>query len=450
MILSRRVKIQLLVFVLISALGIGYVGAAYVRISPLNPPYKVTAYFADSGGIFENAAVSVRGVEAGRVERLRVVPQGVAVDMLIQPGIKIPADGVQAKVANLSAVGEQYVDIVPQHRGGPYLRDGATIPKARTSTPIDDATILRNLYALAASVDRNHLGTVIDALGAAFRDLGPDLGNLISKGDKLSQAATDALPATTQLIDDSVTVLDTQRAIRSDLQTFAQRMASFSQQLVTDDPAIRQVFDNGVTSAQELQKLVQDNRSALGLLVANMVTLNGIQAARLPGLKVVLTLYPASVANGFLASPGDGTGHFGLVATDQAPLCTNGYLPQSKWRDNALDPKTHPEAFGGKAPLDVYCAEPHDSQVTVRGARNAPRPPGDDTAYPPGQAPGRATSSALTAGAPDQAAATYDPVSGLLFGPDGDPYFLGDTGGQERVLGPRSWTWLLLAPAAAN
>ena len=467
MILSRRVKIQLAVFVLLSVVGIAYAGLTYVGVRPLNPPYHVTAYFADSGGIFQNAAVSVRGVEAGRVESLRVVPQGVAVRMAIDPSIEIPASA-HAKVVNLSAVGEQFVDIIPQSKGTPYLHDGSEIPLGRTSTPVDDATILRNLYALASSVDRDHLGTVIEELGAAFHDLGPDLQRLIDQGNALTKAAEDALPQTISLINDSKTVLDTQQAIRGDFQTFARQLALFSDQLVADDPAIRQVFDNGVRSANEVTALLQDNRNALPILLGNLVTVNEIQAARIPGLKVLLSLYPASVANGFLASPGDGTGHFGLVATDQAPVCTNGYLPPSQWRNNTLDPKANPEAFGGKANLNTYCLEPHDSQVTVRGARNAPRPPGDDTARPPagGSTPSSGGSSvgapvaAPSGGSPAGAgsspasnsgttATPYDPLSRLLLGPDGQTYELGTTGGQ-RVLGPASWRWLLLAPAAAE
>lgn len=462
MILSRRVKIQLAIFILLSALGIAYAGFSYVGVRPFNPQYRVTAHFADSGGIFKNAAVSVRGVEAGRVQDLQVVPDGVAVTMAIDPKFHIPADA-KAKVVNLSAVGEQFVDIVPQSKGGPYLHDGSVIPLSRTSTPIDDATILQNLYALASSVDKNHLGTVIEELGAAFRDLGPDLQRLIDQGDALTKAAQSALPQTVALINDSKTVLDTQQAIRGDFQTFAKQLATFSQQLVTDDPAIRSVLDNGVTSANQVTQLLQDNRSALPILLGNLVTVNSIQAARLPGLKVMLTLYPASVANGFLASPGDGTGHFGLVATDQAPVCTNGYIPQSEWRNNTLDPKANPEAFGGKANLNTDCREPHDSQINVRGSRNAPRPPGDTTDQPASDTGTASSGSGGSGGAPSlpvptsgaasagsgPAVTTYDPVSGLLFGPGGEAYQLGTTGGQ-RVLGPGSWRWLLLAPAASD
>ena len=34
-----------------------------------------------------------------------------------------------------------------------------------------------------------------------------------------------------------------------------------------------------------------------------------------------------------------------------------------------------------------------------------------------------------------------------MVGPDGKSLLLGSTGGQQRVMGKQSWTWLLLAPA---
>ncbi|HVB27435.1 MAG TPA: hypothetical protein VNE21_05940, partial [Mycobacteriales bacterium] len=302
----------------------------------------------------------------------------------------------------------------------------------------------------------------IDELGKAFANTGPDLRRLIQQGDALTQAAQLNLPQTIKLIDDGKTVLDTQRATSGDLQTFAANLASFSQQLVTSDPALRGVLDNGVVSAQQLQGLLQDNQTELPVLLDNLVTLSGIQEARIPGLKTILVLYPPNVANGFFTAA-SGYAHFGLVTTSAPTACTSGYGSTTQ------HPNT-PAGWGKPANLNTYCTAPNQAPTgasDVRGAALAPRPPGDTTAGPPpggypqlapgAVTPGTLAAEALSLGAVAPVTAStadgprtlvpYDPLSGLLQAPNGRTYLLGDTGGEQSYLGSQSWEWLLLAPA---
>ena len=68
-------KIQLLAFVVISLLGMSYVGFNYVGLgAQLFGPggCTVSANFPDSGGIFSNAEVTYRGVTVGKVGQLHL------------------------------------------------------------------------------------------------------------------------------------------------------------------------------------------------------------------------------------------------------------------------------------------------------------------------------------------------------------------------------------------
>ncbi len=120
-----------------------YVSARYVGLGErlFGDGYVVTADFTESGGIFTNAEVTYRGVAVGRVDRLRLADDGVHVDLRLQGGTRIPAD-TRAVVANRSAVGEQYVDLQPRRRSGPYLSNGGHITVANTATPIHTETRL--------------------------------------------------------------------------------------------------------------------------------------------------------------------------------------------------------------------------------------------------------------------------------------------------------------------
>ena len=56
-------------FVIITLVGVSFVGARYARLDRLfyDSAYTVTAHFAQSGGIFAGAEVTYRGVGIGRV-----------------------------------------------------------------------------------------------------------------------------------------------------------------------------------------------------------------------------------------------------------------------------------------------------------------------------------------------------------------------------------------------
>ncbi|MHB2021791.1 MAG: MCE family protein [Mycobacteriales bacterium] len=459
--IARRIKIQLVVFVVLTVLGIIYAGLTYVGFHPfgIGAPYQLTADFTGSGGIFSGAQVTERGEVVGKVTKLTLIPHGVAVHLAIDPSFHIPADSTAA-VRNLSAVGEQYVDITPSSAGPPYLRAGAVIPLSRTAVPLNDAVILSNFDKFVQSVNLKQLQTVITQLGAAFSGTGPTLQRLIDAGDALTAAAQRNLPTDLALLNSSRTVLTTQHALSGDLQAFSANLAGLSGQLVRSDPDLRAVLDNGVASAAQLTALLDANRSALPVFLDNLVTLAQIQEVRLPGLKVILSVYPPNVANGFLTAAG-GHAHFSIASASNPPDCTQGYHTPARSFSQISG-----SAVGGEANLNTYCTtSPKTSNAPdVRGAANAPHY-GDGTQSPPPggyqQLPGAssqysstpsdsASTSTGTSGSGQQSgnlAAPYNPVTGTVRLPNGQTFQIGDMGGgQSAYLGSNSWEWLLLAP----
>src|SRR5207245_7079211 len=121
----------------------------------------------------------------------------------------------------------------------PYTKRTASIPASAVTVPLDDATMLVNLDKLVNSVDKQHLTTMIEELGKGLQDVGPALQALIDNGNALTEAAIESLPQQLKLIDDSTTVLDTQRDVASQLKSWAASFASFSAQLRRSDPDLR-------------------------------------------------------------------------------------------------------------------------------------------------------------------------------------------------------------------
>jgi phospholipid/cholesterol/gamma-HCH transport system substrate-binding protein len=469
-------KVQLLIFALITVVGIAYVGANYIGINPLNGPYTVHLRLPASGGLFPNGDVSERGVVVGKVSAVRIVPGGVVADLKINHGQKIPVTGLTASVQDLSAVGEQYVELEPTSAAGPYVKAGQFLP-AEGTIPVDDATILLNLKNLLGSVNVKDLSTVIQELGTSFANLGPTLQHLIDNGDVLTQSAINALPATLRLIDDGKTVLDTQNDVASELKSFAASFSDLTGEVAGKDQALRGVLDNGVLASKQLNTLLQANAPVLPTLLNNLNTFTGIQDVRLPQVQTVLELYPAIVGDAFYALPKPGpdgisTARFGQV-TDPGRECETGYS-STKTRPNT------PAGWGGAANLDAYCHGNNaaiDSQgVNYRGSRYTPRPAGDhanvtnSTPYPgphygqafPGsgkvgacgtpscpsgsKAKANATASSSSQSGENIIPVPYNPNTGIVEGLDGKLYELGLNGPVAPAFGSSSYTWLLLAP----
>jgi phospholipid/cholesterol/gamma-HCH transport system substrate-binding protein len=434
----RVVVTKLLVFALVTVLGVGYVLVHYIGAGRTLLGESYTAYvdLPDSGGIFTTASVTYRGVEIGRVARIALRDDGIRVALDLDSNPRIPSD-VRAVIGNGSALGEQYVDLQPATSSGPYLRQGSVIPADHTSLPVSTETLLVNLDTLVRSVPQADLHTLVDQLGTGFSETGPALRSLLDATSTLSAKANAEASTTVGLIESGRTVLDTQNALSNDIVDFSRHLASFSTALRGSDADIRKVLTSGIAASAQVTSLEQSVDATLPITLGNLVSLGQVTAVRIPAVRQVLIVYPYIVATSFGLFPGDGTTRFGVPVPpgEDSQPCTTGYInPKNRRLPAAL---AYP-------PIRYYsyCKEPSTSSVGPRGSRQAPEPDGkrlaDEPSYQnndgfphpsasPGVQPAAATQSATT-----------------LSGPGG--YVLGTTGGQRSPGGDESWRALILGP----
>lgn len=390
--IRRSTKIQLLMFLVLSLLGVSYVGFNYVGLgSTLFGPRgcTVSADFPDSGGIFTDAEVTYRGVTVGQVGQLHLLDyagpdgrqvRGVRVDLNLTSCDKpaIPLNS-QAYVSNRSAVGEQYVNLEPTGVEGPFLTDGAVLSKAG-QVPLATQVLLQNLDDLVSDIDSAKLNIMITELGKAFQGRGPDLQALLDSGDKLLARAQQALPETLRLIDNGQTTLKTQLDSGSAIKGWAHNLNLLTAQLKASDGDLRALLGNGPGELDTVRQFLASNRTDLDLLLANLTSVNQIMVSNLDGIQTILVIYPAAVAGGYTVTPGDGTAHFGLVLNlDDPPSCRAGYEGTTIRRPSETGPST--------INTGARCAMPRGSVTSVRGAQNTPggdpiSTSGGSTVYP--------------------------------------------------------------------
>jgi len=445
-VIRRGVWVKAAAFTLIAVLGISYVLVHYVGIGQSLFGHSYTAYvdLKDSGGIFSSASVTYRGVEVGRVGAITLRPDGIRVAMHLNGQRQIPAD-VQAVVGNGSPIGEQFIDLRPKTADGPFLHQGSVIPQSHTSLPVSAQDLLINVDRLVRSVPKADLHTVVTQLGAAFDETGPDLRRLLDSTRLLEQTAQANLPQTVRLLHDGGTALDTQNALSSDIVAFSHHLARFTDAVRSSDRDLRAVIDNGAPASTQLVALDHSVDATLPVMLGNLTSVAQVSAVRVPALRQILIIYPYVVSTSYGLFPGNGSTRFGvpIPPTEDHQPCKQGYLdPRKRRLPNALRyPSIRWQSF---------CKAPTNADINVRGSREAPEPGGGRLGNDPGYRNGEglprphsdASGGSGGGGTAGLSMSSWDP---WLPAPGGN-YLLASTGGQQRVLGDRSWMWLLFGP----
>ncbi|MEK6443893.1 MlaD family protein [Pseudonocardia sp. T1-2H] len=457
MILTRFVKTQLGLLVVATLIGSAILGVVFLRLPAFFGigQYTISAQFTDAARLYDRAEVTYRGRPVGGVQDLSLIDGGVQIAMNIDSSVQIPL-GARANARSLSAVGEQYIDIVPDSDSGPSMTPGQVIPMDHTSVPVQIGSVLEQVNALAAALPRDDLNTVINESYDAFKGLGPDLRSIIDNGNRLVTAANQNYEPTAQLLDDLGPLLGTQTEIAPELRSLTADLAEVTDQLRASDPDIRGLLNDGQPFAQEVEGLLTDVQPALPVLLGNVVTVGDVLLTYNGSIQDLLAVYPPLLAATQSIVAPNGTDHRAnidiVTALNDPPPCTTGYLPADQRRDPA-DTSVAP-------PPNAYCQLPASHPSAVRGARNLPCAefPGrrgaspadcrrggspvdalDDPPFPRDSAAGQL----LSVGRPE-AVGSYDPLSGRAIGPDGKPYFLRNVGSTTPPTEDMSWQSLLL------
>ena len=123
MILTRRILIQMAVFIAISVIAIGIMAFGYMRLPNLlfgAGHYRVTLELPETGGLYPRSNVTYRGSEIGKVTSVELTDRGAEATLSLETSPEIPAD-LKAEVRSMSAVGEQFVELLPRTDSGPFL-----------------------------------------------------------------------------------------------------------------------------------------------------------------------------------------------------------------------------------------------------------------------------------------------------------------------------------------
>ena len=472
--LNRQARIQLAIFSVIAVVALSLMGVQYMKL-PVKlfgiGHYSVSVELPVSGGLYGSSNVTYRGTEVGRVDAVRLTDRGVVAELTLNSDIPIPRD-LKAEVHSQSAIGEQYVELLPRSDSAPPLKDGDVIALADTSVPQNINDVLDAVKTGLQAVPRDNLKAVVDESYTAVGGLGPELTRIVSGVITLSGDARDNLDPMLALIDNAQPVLDSQTETSDAIQGWASHVAAVTRELQQHDQDVAAVIERGDLALGEVSQLVERLQPTLPVIMANLASVGQVGLTYHDSLEQILVLLPQLVAieqGSLAANVNTKQDYQGAYLSfnlnlNLPPPCTTGYLPAQQTRNPAL------VDYPDRAPGDLYCRVPQDTPFNVRGVRNTPcvTQPGKRAATvrecesesefvplndgfnwkgdPNATASGQAVPQLAPppAAPPPIAVAYYDPATGSYIGPDGKQYTQADLARNAQQ--HSTWETLLLPP----
>lgn len=369
--LTRFVRNQLIIFTIASVIGVGTMIFVYLQAPVLLGLGRigVTLQVPATGGLYQFSNVTYRGVEVGKVTEIRPSRGGAEITMSLQRSPKIPAD-LQANIRSVSAVGEQYVDLVPHTEAGPYLQDGSVITAENISLPRAVGPMLDQLSALVDSIPTGKLSGLLDESFKALNGTGDDLGALFDASGRLAAGFNATGDDTRALIEDAGPLLDGQAEKVDSIRAWASSLAGITETTANRDQEVRTILRTGSGAADEASRMLNQIKPTLPVLLANLTTVGQVGVTYNASIEQLLVLLPPYLAatQSYGSSLNNPTGmalsEFSLTLGDP-PACSVGFLPPSSWRSPA-------DLSDADTPDGLYCKLPQDSPIGVRGARNFP------------------------------------------------------------------------------
>ncbi len=195
-------------------------------------------YFKNAGGLEPGSIVRYAGIRVGRVDKIRIDPKDatrVIMEIGLEPGVPVKTDSL-AKISSLSALGENFLEILPGKPDSPLAKSGSVLPSKEFFGINDVADILNDLgpkaedllsnlndrvQELKVTIDRvndlindqnrAHVSASLDNLNGMLAENRPHIKSALGNVDQMSAKlgpTVDQFKQTAKQADDTLKKID--------------------------------------------------------------------------------------------------------------------------------------------------------------------------------------------------------------------------------------------------
>ena len=365
--LTRFIRMQLIVFAVLTVTALVALGWYYLRIpSQLGVgQYRLVAELPASGGLYRTSNVTYRGIQIGRVTKVEPTKNGVRATLTIDSRYKIPIDA-SANVHSVSAIGEQYLDLVSTGNPGKFFEPGQTITKGTVPSEIGPALDAANRGL--SVLPKRKIASLLDETAQAVGGLGPALQRLVDSTQSIVGDFQANISDVNDIIENSAPIIDSQVDSGDSIERWSHNLDVLTAQAAQNDQHVQSILAKAAPTADQVNEVFGDVRESLPQTLANLEIVADMLKRYNKGVEQLMVFLPeiAAVGQTLVASaPGSVLMGFNL-SINNPPPCMTGFLPASQWRSPA-------ETSMAPLPSGTYCKIPQDTPANVvRGARNYP------------------------------------------------------------------------------
>jgi phospholipid/cholesterol/gamma-HCH transport system substrate-binding protein len=294
----KRRTVLATALVVLLVLGVGVV----LRTSDRNDRVNVTAYFANTNGLFVGDEVRILGVPVGKIDRIEPQTQRAKVEFWYDAKYKVPGNA-NAVVLSPSLVTSRAIQLTPAYTSGPVMSGDTVIPQERTAVPIEWDDFREQLEKLTETLQPTQPGGV-STLGAFISTAA---NNLRGQGANIRETIIKLSQAFSALGDHSKDLFSTVRNL-SILVSALQSSTDLMRQLNRDLASVTSVLSDrpnevgdavvAINSAiGDVKSFVAENRESLGTTSDKLASVTTALTQSSEDIKQALHVVPNTFQN---------------------------------------------------------------------------------------------------------------------------------------------------------
>lgn len=232
-----------------------------------------TAQFANAAGLADDAQVSVAGVPAGRVTKVRLAGDHVEVDFSLDKAQPL-GDQTTAAIKLQTVLGRRFLAISPA--GSRSLPTGGSIPIARTTVPYDIGTLARVASDKVTALDSAKLQQMITTLAAVVPTDPKLVGGALDGVAGVSRLLAERNGQFQKVLTGAKTVSDLLVGQQASIAALLDNGNVVAQFLVDKRDAIHSLLVDVQALTRSVNALLRDSKAEIGPLIDRLQKVSGL------------------------------------------------------------------------------------------------------------------------------------------------------------------------------
>ncbi len=230
----------------------------YQRLPFFNQGTRVSAYFADAGGLRTGNTVEVSGYPVGKVSSISLDGPGVLVEFKVDTDVRL-GNRTEVAIKTKGLLGSKFLDVTPRGDG----RLDSPIPIERTTSPYQLPDALGDLAATISGLHTERLSESLATLAQTFADTPAHFRNAIHGVARLAQTLDERDNQLRSLLANAAKATGVLANRTDQIVGLVRDTNVVLAQLRTQSAALDRIWANISAVAEQLRGFIAENRQQL-------------------------------------------------------------------------------------------------------------------------------------------------------------------------------------------